>query len=67
MHHVGLGVDVDVIAEGSRTSGDSYADLYAQFLRGRAATGRRTATLVVRLDTRAADTTMGLLGRRNSS
>ncbi len=66
MHRVGLGVDVDVIAEGSRTSGDSYADLYAQFLRGRAATGQRTATLVVRLDTRAADTTTGLLARRNS-
>lgn len=66
MHRVGLGVDVDVICEGRRTTRDHYAELYARFLGGRPAAGQRTTTLVVRLDTRAADTTAGLLWRRNS-
>ncbi|MBY0443042.1 MAG: type VII secretion protein EccE [Mycobacteriaceae bacterium] len=66
MHRAGLGVDVDVICEGRRTTRDPYADLYATFLGGRPAAGQRTTTLVVRLDTRAADTISGLLWRRNS-
>ena len=66
MRRVGLGVDVDVICEGRRTTRDHYAELYATFLGGRPAAGQRTTTLVVRLDTRAADTTAGLLWRRNS-
>ncbi|MGH3556043.1 MAG: type VII secretion protein EccE [Mycobacterium sp.] len=66
IHRVGLGVDVDVICEGRRTTRDHYAELYASFLGGRPAAGQRTTTLVVRLDTRAADTTAGLLWRRNS-
>ena len=67
MHRVGLGVDVDVICEGRRTAADNYAALYATFLRGRSAAGRRTTTLVVRMDTRAADTVTGLLWRRNTA
>lgn len=66
MHRVGLGVDVDVICEGRRTTLDHYAELYATFLGGRPAAGQRTTTLVVRLDTRAADTIAGLLWRRNN-
>lgn len=66
MHRVGLGVDVDVMCEGRRTARDHYAGLYETFLGGRPAAGQRTTTLVVRLDTRAADTTAGLLWRRNS-
>jgi type VII secretion protein EccE len=66
LRQAGLGVDVDVICEGARTSSDSYAGVYATFLGRRAAVGQRTTTLVVRLDTRAGDTTGGLLWRRNT-
>lgn len=66
MQRAGLGVDVDVICEGARTSSDSYAGVYASFLANRAAVGQRSTTLVVRLDTRAPDTTAGLLWRSNT-
>lgn len=66
MHQAGLGVDVDVICEGSRTSSDSYAGVYSSFLANRGAVGQRSTTLVVRLDTRAPDTTAGLLWRSNT-
>ncbi len=63
----GLAVDVDVVCEGRRTGTDSYAGLYSTFLGSRPAAGKRTTTLVLRLDTRAADTTTGLLWRRNTA
>ncbi|MGV7254566.1 type VII secretion protein EccE [Mycobacterium kansasii] len=66
MRRFGLGVDVDVICEGRRTATDNYAALYATFLGGRAAAGRRTTTLMLRMDTHAPDTTTGLLWRPNS-
>lgn len=67
MGRFGLGVDVDVVCEGRRTGSDGYAGLYSTFLGPRPAAGKRTTTLVVRLDTRAADTTRGLLWRRNTA
>ncbi|KWX20470.1 hypothetical protein AFM11_30315 [Mycolicibacterium wolinskyi] len=66
MNRAGLGVDVDIVAEGRRTSNDSYSEAFAAFLRRRAAVGQRTATMVIRLDTHAADTTAGLLWRPNT-
>ena len=66
MRQAGLGVDVDVVCEGRRTSTDSYAEVYSSYLGNRPAVGQRSNTLVVRLDTRAADTTSGLLWRRNT-
>ena len=65
MRQAGLGVDVDVVCEGRRTSTDSYAEVYSSYLGSRPAVGQRSTTLVVRLDTHAADTTTGLLWRRN--
>jgi type VII secretion protein EccE len=67
MHRFGLGVDVDVMCEGTRTGSDGYAGLYSAFLGSRPAAGKRTTTLVLRLDTRAADTATGLLWRPNSA
>lgn len=66
MNRAGLGVDVDIVSEGRRTSNDSYSEAFAAFLRRRAAVGQRTATMVIRLDTHAADTTTGLLWRPNT-
>nr|VTP02291.1 ESX-1 secretion system protein EccE1 [Mycobacterium riyadhense] len=66
MQRHGLAVDVDVICEGRRTARDNYAELYQTFLGGRPAAGQRSTTLLVRLDTRAADTVSGLLWRRDS-
>ena len=66
MQQAGLGVDVDIHSQGRRTAGDSYSEAYSAFLRGRAAVGQRSTTLVVRLDTHAGDTTGGLLWRRDS-
>ncbi len=66
MQRYGLAVDVDVICEGQRTSADSYAAMYGSSLPGPAA-GRRTATLVVRLDTRAAENIHGLAWRRDTN
>jgi type VII secretion protein EccE len=66
MRQAGLGVDVDVVCEGRRTSTDSYAAVYSSYLGSRPAVGQRSTTLVVRLDTRAADTTAGLMWRRNT-
>ena len=66
MRQADLGVDVDVLCEGRRTSSDSYAEVYSAFLGSRSAVGQRSTTLVVRLDAHAADTTGGLLWRRNS-
>jgi type VII secretion protein EccE len=67
MHRFGLGVDVDVVCEGRRTGTDSYAGLYSTFLGPRPAAGKRSTTLVLRMDTRAADITGGLLWRRNTA
>ncbi|HME48079.1 type VII secretion protein EccE [Mycobacterium sp.] len=67
MHRFGLGVDVDVVCEGRRTGTDSYAGLYSTFLGPRPAAGKRSTTLVLRMDTRDADTTRGLLWRRNTA
>ena len=67
MRRFGLAVDVDVVCEGRRTGTDAYAGLYATFLGARPAAGKRSTTLVLRLDTRAADTTTGLLWRRNTA
>lgn len=66
MQRHGLAVEIDVICEGRRTARDNYADLYQTFLGGRPAAGQRTTTLLIRLDTRAADTISGLLWRRDS-
>jgi len=40
--------------------------VYSAFLGNRSAVGQRSTTMVVRLDAHAADTTAGLLWRRNS-
>jgi type VII secretion protein EccE len=67
MRRARLGVDVDIVAEGSRTyTGDAYGAAFNAFVANRAIVGQRSATLVVRLDTHAADTTSGLMWRPNS-
>jgi len=66
MRRFGLPVDVDVVCEGRRTGSDGYAGLYATFLGPRPAAGKRTTTLVLRMDSRAADTTRGLVWRRDT-
>ncbi|SLF48292.1 type VII secretion protein EccE [Mycobacteroides abscessus] len=63
MNKVGLCVDVDVIVEGARAGGDSYAAAYDRYLGAHAMAGRRTTTLVLRLDYRALDTVQGLSWR----
>ncbi|VBA62440.1 type VII secretion protein EccE [Mycobacterium attenuatum] len=67
MSRVGLSVDVDVIVEGERTSGDPYAPHYDRYLGERAAAGRRTTTLVVRMDTDNPDHIEGLVWRGSSA
>jgi type VII secretion protein EccE len=67
MERVGLNVDVDVIVEGERTSDDSYAVHYDKYLGERAAAGRRTATLVIRMDTHSLDSIEGLVWRGSSA
>lgn len=67
MRRASLGVDVDIVAEGSRTyTGDAYGAAFNAFVGNRAVVGQRSATLIVRLDTHAADTTAGLMWRPNS-
>ncbi|BBY46913.1 hypothetical protein MARA_03430 (plasmid) [Mycolicibacterium arabiense] len=67
MQRFGLGVDVDVIAQGRRTSGDSYGQFYAQLLADRPAAGQRSTMLVIRMDTRSPDTTAGLMWRTDTA
>lgn len=67
MQRFGLGVDVDVIAQGRRTANDSYGQFYAQLLADRPAAGQRTTMLVIRMDTRAPDTTAGLMWRADTA
>ena len=67
MQRFGLGVDVDVIAHGRRTAGDNYGQFYAQLLADRPAAGQRSTMLVIRMDTRSADTTAGLLWRTDTA
>jgi type VII secretion protein EccE len=66
MTKFGLGVDIDVISHGRRTASDTYADLYATMLADRPAAGQRSTVLVVRLDTRAIDTSAGLMWRTDT-
>lgn len=63
----GLGVDIDVIAQGRRTAVDNYGQFYAQLLADRPAAGQRTIMLMIRLDTRALDTTAGLMWRTDAA
>jgi type VII secretion protein EccE len=67
MQRVGLGVDVDVIVQGRRTASDNYGQFYAQLLADRPAAGQRSTILVVRMDTRAADTAAGLMWRTDAA
>lgn len=67
MQRFGLGVDVDVIAQGRRTASDSYGQFYAQLLADRPAAGQRTTILVIRMDTRSPDTTAGLMWRTDTA
>ncbi|SLJ66812.1 type VII secretion protein EccE [Mycobacteroides abscessus subsp. abscessus] len=67
MQRYGLCVDVDVVSEGSRTSGDSYAVQFDKSIGSRAAAGVRTNTLVVRLDIDQFDTVEGLVWRRSTA
>ncbi|SKK91677.1 type VII secretion protein EccE [Mycobacteroides abscessus subsp. massiliense] len=67
MKRASLGVDVDVVAEGIRSyTADPYGAAFTAFIGSRPVVGQRSATLVVRLDTHAADTTSGLMWRPNS-
>ena len=67
MQRFGLGVDVDVIAQGHRTASDSYGQFYATLLADRPAAGQRTTVLVIRMDTRSPDTTAGLMWRTDTA
>ena len=67
MQRFGLGVDVDVIAQGRRTASDSYGQFYAQLLADRPAAGQRSTILVIRMDTRSPDTTAGLMWRTDTA
>ena len=67
MQRFGLGVDVDVIAQGRRTASDSYGQFYATLLADRPAAGQRTTVLVIRMDTRSPDTTAGLMWRTDTA
>jgi type VII secretion protein EccE len=67
MQRFGLGVDVDVIAQGHRTASDSYGQFYATLLADRPAARQRTTVLVIRMDTRSPDTTAGLMWRTDTA
>jgi type VII secretion protein EccE len=67
MQRFGLGVDVDVIAQGRRTASDSYGQFYAQLLADRPAAGQRSTMLVIRMDTRSPDTAAGLMWRTDAA
>ena len=67
MQRFGLGVDVDVIAQGHRTASDSYGQFYATLLADQPAAGQRTTVLVIRMDTRSPDTTAGLMWRTDAA
>lgn len=67
MQRLGLNVDVDVIVEGQRVSGDPYAVQYDRHVGERAAAGQRSAILVIRLDTHSLDTIEGLVWRGSTA
>lgn len=67
MQRFGLGVDVDIIAQGRRTATDSYGQFYAQLLADRPAAGQRSTMLVIRMDMRSPDTTAGLMWRTDTA
>lgn len=67
MQRFGLGVDIDVIAQGRRTASDNYGQFYAQLLADRPAAGQRSTMLMIRMDTRAPDTTAGLMWRTDAA
>lgn len=67
MQRYGLGVDIDVIAQGRRAASDSYGQFYAQLLVNRPAAGQRSTMLTLRMDTRAPDTTAGLMWRTDAA
>lgn len=67
MQRLGLNVDVDVIVEGQRVSGDPYAIQYDRHVGERAAAGQRSAILVIRLDTHSLDTIEGLVWRASTA
>lgn len=67
MQRYGLGVDVDVISDGARTSGDSYAPQYDKSIGTRSAAGQRSNTLVIRMDIDDPDTTPGLVWRSTTA
>lgn len=67
MQRYGLGVDVDVISDGARTSGDSYAAQYDKSIGTRSAAGQRSNTLVIRMDIDDPDTTPGLVWRSTTA
>lgn len=67
MQRYGLGVDVDVISHGCRTSGDSYAPQYDKSIGTRSAAGQRSNTLVIRMDISDPDTIAGLVWRSTTA
>lgn len=67
MQRYGLGVDVDVISDGSRTSGDSYAAQYDKSIGARSAAGQRTNTLVIRMDIDDPQSLEGLVWRSTTA
>lgn len=67
MQRYGLGVDVDVISDGARTSGDSYAAQYDKSIGARSAAGQRTNTLVIRMDIDDPHTLGGLVWRSTTA
>ncbi len=67
MQRYGLGVDVDVISHGCRTSGDSYAPQYDKSIGTRSAAGQRSNTLVIRMDIGDPDTIAGLVWRSTTA
>lgn len=67
MRRVDLQVDVDVVVEGVRTAGDAFAVQLDKSIGTRSAAGKRTTTLVVRMDTRDMQTVTGLSYRPNTA
>lgn len=67
MRRVELQVDVDVIVDGVRTTGDAFAVQLDKSIGARSAAGQRTTTLVVRMDTRDMQTVAGLSYRPNTA
>lgn len=67
MRRVDLEVDVDVIVDGARTTGDAFAVQLDKTIGGRSAAGQRATTLVVRMDTRDMQTVTGLSYRPDTA